>query len=63
MVKACYVSLIFSKEVVIQLSLFIYLFTVAILLGISAGEISLTIFLFHSTLQILLHRMLGYIIL
>ena len=62
MVKACHVSLIFSKEVVGQLSFFIYFFTAAILIGNSADEISLNIFLFHSILQILLHRMVGYII-
>ena len=61
--KSLLCKLIISKEVVIQLSFLIYLSTAAILLGISAGEILLTIFLFHSILQILLHRMLGYIIL
>ena len=62
MVRACQVSLIFSEGLVIRL-FFIYFFTAAILLGNPAGEISLTIFLFPSILQILLHKMLGYIIL
>ena len=56
--RACQVSLMFSKKMVIRL-FFIYSFTAAILLSNPVREISLTTFLCHSILQILLHKISG----